>query len=80
MTMASSRTPKQIALEMIERMPDTATFDDLMEGLAVCQQIEEGLADVEAGRVVPHDEAMRQVSDFLDTLNVRPLSSGKGSY
>ena len=64
--MSAKRTPKQIALRMIERMPESATFDDFMEGLAVCQQIEEGLADVEAGRVVPHDEAMRQVDQWLE--------------
>ena len=62
----SRRTPKQIALQMIERMPEGTTFDDFMEGLAVCQQIEDGLADIEAGRVVPHDEAMKQLDEWLE--------------
>ena len=47
---------KDAALQVIERLPDQASWDDIMYELYVKQKIEEGLADVEAGRTIPHDE------------------------
>lgn len=42
---------------LVESLPDSATWDDLAYEVYVRQAIELGLADVEAGRTVPHDEA-----------------------
>jgi predicted transcriptional regulator len=52
---------KEAARQIIENLPDQATWDDLMYELYVKQKIEEGLADIEAGRTIPHD----QVKDEL---------------
>lgn len=46
---------KAAARQIIERLPEQATWDDIMYGLYVKQKIEEGLADIEAGRTVPHE-------------------------
>lgn len=54
---------KEAAQEVIERLRDDATWDDLMYELYVKQKIEHGIADVEARRVVPHD---RVKSELLD--------------
>ena len=35
--------------------------------LAIIEGVERGLADMEAGRVVPHDEAMRQIRSTIET-------------
>lgn len=40
---------------------DSATWDDLAHEVYVRQAIELGLADAEAGRTVPHDEAMARI-------------------
>jgi predicted transcriptional regulator len=53
-------TPKQQARELIERLPDTATWDDVTQALA----LEEGLADVRAGRVVDGDQVMRWLESW----------------
>ena len=37
---------------LLDRMPDDATWDDLMRAISVRQVIEKGLADSEAGRTV----------------------------
>ena len=34
--------------------------------LAIIEGVERGLADMEAGRVVPHDEAMRQIRSTIE--------------
>ncbi|MEM7694469.1 MAG: CopG family transcriptional regulator [Pseudomonadota bacterium] len=36
------------------------------EQLEILEGIQRGLADVEAGRVVPHDEAMRELRAAID--------------
>ena len=41
---------KEQAHEMVDRMPDGSTWDDLIREIYVRQVIERGLADSEAGR------------------------------
>ena len=49
------RTAKESARDTIDHLPDQASWDDVMYGLYVKRKIEEGLADVEAGRTVSHE-------------------------
>ena len=48
---ASAKSIKEEAHRLVERLPDAATWDDLMHEIYVRQSIEAGLADGEAGRV-----------------------------
>lgn len=48
-------TAKEAARQIIEHLPDQATWKDIMYELYVKQKMEEGLADVEAGRTIPHE-------------------------
>ena len=50
---------KEQAKQLVERLPEQATWDDLMHALYVHQKLEAGLEDVRQGRVVPHDEVKR---------------------
>lgn len=43
---------KQEAYRLIEQLPETATWDDLMYEIYVRQAIEAGLADSEAGHTL----------------------------
>ena len=52
---------KEAAQAVIERLRDDATWDDLMYELYVKQKIEQGIADVEAQRVVPHDRVKTEL-------------------
>lgn len=47
---------KEEARRLIEKLPDDATWDDLMHEIYVRQAIEAGLADMEAGRVKDVDQ------------------------
>ena len=47
---------KQAAQAVLDHLPDNATWDELMYELYVKQKIEAGLADVEAGRTVTHEQ------------------------
>ena len=52
---------KQAARELIDRLPDSVSWNDLMYELYVKQKIEEGLKDLDQGRGIPHDEVKRRL-------------------
>lgn len=49
-------TTKERVQELLDRLPDDCSLDDVLYHLYVVQKIERGLADVDAGRTVPHEE------------------------
>lgn len=53
---------KQEALELIERMPDSATTSDIMDELYFKEQVERGLRDVMEGRVMSHTELKERLA------------------
>ena len=55
------QSAKQVAKAVIEQLPDQASWDEIMYELHVKQKIEEGLADIEAGRVIPHDQVKAEL-------------------
>jgi len=57
---------KEMARELIEHLPDTATFDDLMYEFYVRQKIETGLKAVNEGRTLSHDEARKRLLGDAD--------------
>ncbi len=52
---------KEMAHELIEHLPDTATFDDLMYEFYVRQKIEAGLKDAAEGRVLSHEALVHEL-------------------
>lgn len=49
-------TTKEKVQEVLDRLPDDCDMDDVLYELYVVQQIDRGLADIEAGRTIPHEE------------------------
>lgn len=41
---------------LLNRLPDNCSLDDVLYDLYVVQKVERGRADVNAGRVIPHEE------------------------
>lgn len=58
--------PKMAAVELIERLPNDVTWDQLLYHLEVRQGIERGLAQVEAGQVHDMDEVFDELLRDLD--------------
>ncbi|HHJ39737.1 MAG TPA: hypothetical protein ENJ86_09790 [Methylothermaceae bacterium] len=52
---------KDAARQIIEQLPEQATWDDIMYELYVKQKIEEGLKAADEGRTVSHEEARRRL-------------------
>lgn len=59
-------TVKEAAREIIDQLPDEASWDDLLYELYVKQKIEAGLKAAKEGRTVPHEEAIRRLLGDAD--------------
>jgi predicted transcriptional regulator len=52
---------KQKVRDLLERLPDDCSLDDVIHHLYVMQKIEAGLTDAEAGRLIPHDVVVAEL-------------------
>ncbi len=55
------QTAKQAAKQIIDHLPEQASWDDIMYELYVKQKIEKGLNAIEQGRTVSQEEAKRRL-------------------
>ena len=53
---------KRRALEAIEKLPEDASIEEVMERLYFVSKVERGLQQADAGQVVSHAEAKRRLS------------------
>jgi predicted transcriptional regulator len=58
-------TSKDLAIKTIQELPDSATWEDIEERVRFLAAIDKGLADVRAGKVVPHDEVKESLKEWL---------------
>jgi hypothetical protein len=56
---------KPDARDLVERLPESATWDDLAYAVYVRQAIEAGLADADTGRTLSHDDAMARIRSHI---------------
>ncbi len=52
---------KKTVRELLERLPDDCTLDDVLYHLYVVQAVQLGQQDVANGRMVSHDEVAQQL-------------------
>jgi hypothetical protein len=53
-------TAKKQVLEMVKKLPEKATWDDIMYEIYVRKKIEAGINAAEEGRVVPHEAVKKR--------------------
>lgn len=59
--MNESRNIKTEARQLVEGLPESATWDDLAYEVYVRASIEAGIADADAGRTMSHEEAVASI-------------------
>jgi len=47
--------------EAMDKLPADATFDDAIEKLVFLAKVEAGLAELDAGKAIPHAEVKRRL-------------------
>lgn len=58
-------TSKDMAIKTIQELPDSATWEEIEERVRFLARIDRGLADLKAGRVVPHEEVKESLKRRL---------------
>jgi hypothetical protein len=53
-------TVKEQARQLLDELPESATWDDVLYALYVRQKIGRGFDNIEKGRVISHEEVRRQ--------------------
>ena len=56
---------KQSVIEMIQRLPEDVTVVDIMDELYFRRGVDEGLAQLDAGEGVEHEEAKKRLGEWL---------------
>jgi predicted transcriptional regulator len=64
-------TVKQEVIRLIQSLPDDCTLEDIQYRLYLREQVEQGLADIEAGHVVSHEEAKRRIAEWRKSSGPR---------
>ncbi len=55
------QTAKQAATQLIEQLPDQASWNDIMYEFYVKQKLEKGLQAAQDGHTVSHEEAIKRL-------------------
>lgn len=58
-------TAKDQVQQILGLLPEDASLEDIQYHIYVRQKIEQGLADVEAGRVISHAEVQQRLAKWL---------------
>ena len=58
-------TAKEEVRDILDRLPDESTFEDIQYHIYVRSKIESGLRDVDEGRVMSQAEAERRMARWL---------------
>ena len=57
-------SPKQEALDAIQRLPDTADMEEIMYRLYVLENIRRGQKDAEEGKTTPAEDVLRDIQTW----------------
>lgn len=58
-------TAKEQVRQILDEMPDDASFQDIEYRLYLHRKVEQGLADIEQGRLLEQEEVERRMAKWL---------------
>ena len=56
---------KQAVLEAVRELPDEATFEEILEHIAIVAAIRRGEEASAAGRVIPHEDVKKRIAAWI---------------
>ena len=56
---------KEQVIEMIRKLPEDSSVDDIMEELYFRLQVDAGLKELDEGKGIPHEEVKQRMSRWL---------------
>lgn len=58
-------TTKEEVIQLVKAMPDNVTLEDVLEELYFKIQVDQGLAELDRGESLPHEEVERRLAKWL---------------
>lgn len=58
-------TTKEQVIELVKALPDNATMDDVLEEIYFKLQVDQGIAELDRGESIPHEEVERRLAKWL---------------
>ena len=52
---------KNTVRDLLDRLPEDCSLEDVLYHLYVIQQVERGVSDIEGGRTIPHDQVEEEL-------------------
>lgn len=59
--LAVMKPAKQTVRALLDQLPDDCSLEDVVYHLYVIQKVEAGLADAEAGKLIPHEQVAEEL-------------------
>ncbi|MFC1670745.1 hypothetical protein ACFL20_10155 [Spirochaetota bacterium] len=56
---------KEQVIEIINKLPEESTIDDIMVELHFKSQVDQGLKELDEGKGIPHEQMKNRVSQWL---------------
>jgi predicted transcriptional regulator len=63
---------KDAAINLIRSLPDDCTLEDIHYHLYIREKVDRGIAAIDGGRVVPHEEAARRIAECAKSTGPSP--------
>ena len=58
---------KDLVLDTIKRMPNTATWEDIEERIRFLAAIEKGRKEIREGKVIPHQDVRNRLHSWISS-------------
>ena len=58
---------KELVLNVLTRLPDDCTFEDMAEKLRFLAAIQAGIDQLDRGEGIPHEEVKKNLASWLST-------------
>jgi predicted transcriptional regulator len=52
---------KQAVLDLLDKLPDDCTLDDVLYHVYVLRRLSQGLAEADAGELIPHEKVEQEL-------------------
>ena len=52
---------KQTVRDLLDQLPDDCTLDDVLYHLYVIEKVQKGIAELDAGRGIPHEQVAEEM-------------------
>ena len=62
---------KEDAIKLIQELPDKCTITDIMAELYFKQKVEQGLKDIENGKIISHEDVRKRMAKWAKSIGRR---------